>query len=199
MLCGDTEKVILEYTLTDNKLEKENPIDFPVHLQDNIVLRFYDKNGLINDKSYAFIKTHDNVKKVKIIKNGELCACEMPPFVTHNTFFKLKVLILQGRKKMITNELIIPIRTNDYLDYNRTIAHIFPKHKGAIDDEFMYEKDGWDVASDGMSELEIRELIKDKADVEHKHIHDDITDWDEEVEEDLDLFLLNITDKIREI
>lgn len=192
--------MILEYTITDNKLEKENPIDYPVHLQNNIILRFNDKNGLINDKSYAFIKTHDNVKKVKIIKNGELCACELPPFTTHNTFFKLKVLVLQDKHQMITNELIIPIRVSDYLDYNRTLAHIFPKSKRPLDDEEMYERSSdWDVASDGMTESEIRELIKDKADVGHKHIHKDITDWDEEVEEDLDLFLLNITDKIREI
>ena len=196
--------MILKYNLTDNILSKEDPTQFPSHLQDNIVLQFEDRDGLINDKSYAYIKTHDSVKKVKIIKNGDLCACELPPFTTHNTFFKLKVLTLQGKHQMITNEIIVPIRTNDYLDYNRTLAHIFPKPKKVMDDEAMYSvSDDWEIAKDGVTESEVRDMLddklKDKADTKHKHKHTDVTDWDEEIDEDFDLFLLNITDKIREI
>lgn len=210
--------MILKYEIQDNTLKKLNPTDYPSHLQDNIVLQFEDKGGVINDRSYAYVKTHDNVKRVKIVKNGNLCACELPPFVTHNTFFKLKVLSLQGRQQMITNEVIVPIRVNDYLDYERTLAHVFPKPKRAIDDEALYyASSDWDIASEGITESKLQSMLtdrfgnkldeleglddklSDKADKKHKHKHTDVTDWDDEIDEDFDLFLLNITDKIREI
>lgn len=211
--------MILKYNLSDNRLEKKDPTDFPNHLQDNIVLQFEDKDGIINDKSYVFIKTHDNVKRVKIVKNGDICACELPPFVTHNTFFKLRVMSLQGMHQMITNEIIVPIRVNDYLDYNRTLAHMLPKPKGTIDDDSLYSiSSDWDIASDSITESELNTILTNrlskelngldervdekmsgKADRVHEHNHSDVTDWDEEVDENINLLLYNLTNRIRGI
>ena len=111
--------MILEYVISDNRLKKKSHLDYPTHLQDNITLQFDDKDGLLNDKSYAFIKTHDYVEKVKIVDNG----CRLPRFVTRETFFTLRVLVMVGDDKMFTNELIVPVRVHDYLDYNRALAH----------------------------------------------------------------------------
>ncbi len=138
--------MILKYELNDNQLVKINQTDYPNHLQDNITLEFYDKTNIINDKTYALIKTHDIVKRVKINNVEGVCSCELPLFVTHQTFFKLRVVVFVGNNlKMMTNELIVPVRVSDYLDYNRGTAHSrkkkFIKHD-AIYDEHMNRYDG---------------------------------------------------------
>ena len=134
--------MILEYIISDNRLVKKSHVDYPTHLQDNIALQFDDKDGLLNDKSYAFIKTHDHVEKVKIVDNG----CKLPKFVTRETFFTLRVLVMVGDDKMFTNELIVPVRVHDYLDYNRALAHSrykkAPLRSDAIYDEHMNRYDG---------------------------------------------------------
>ena len=142
----DLLRMILKYILSNNQLEKGNPIDYPNYHQTNIVLTFEDKDGLINEKTYAYIKTHNSIEKVKINQDDNCYYCELPSYVTHQTFFKLKVIIFIDEKhKMVTNEVIVPVRVNDYLDYNRGIAHSFSKQKSkdkAIYDEYMDRYDG---------------------------------------------------------
>ena len=113
--------MILKYKLTDNRLIKDDETMYPNHLQDNIVLEFDKDDELPNTKYYAYIKTSDGVKKVRMRKKNGKYSCELPPFVSHYTFFKLQVLTVANKRKFLSNELIIPFRTLDYLDYNRTI------------------------------------------------------------------------------
>lgn len=127
--------MILKYNLSDNRLEKKDPTDFPNHLQDNIVLEFNKSDELPNTKYYAYIKTSDAVKKVRIKKKNGVYSCELPPFVSHYSFFKLQVVSVIDNRKLVTNELIIPFRTLDYLDYNRAMNKIFhPKYPYCEDD-----------------------------------------------------------------
>ena len=127
--------MILKYNLSDNRLEKKDPTDFPNHLQDNIVLEFNKNDELPNAKYYALIKTTDGVKRVRIRKKNGKYSCELPLFVSEYSFFKLKVVTVMGDKKFSTNELIIPFRTLDYLDYNRAMNKIFhPKYPYCEDD-----------------------------------------------------------------
>lgn len=137
--------MILKYKLSDNLLVKTSHITYPNHLQNNVTLEFEDNDGLINDNTYALIKTHDVVERVKIEKSDGFGSCELPKYVSHQTFFKLRVIVLLGEKlKMVTNELIIPIRVNDYLDYQRTVSHPFRKERmrtDAIYDEHMNRYD----------------------------------------------------------
>lgn len=120
--------MILKYILTDNKLQKEDPTSYPQHLQENITLEF-DKtdDSLPNTKYYADIKTPTAIKRTRLKKYNGKYSCELPKWVTQYTFFKLKVHTISEKKHFTTNELIIPINCQDYLDYNRTIAHTFPK------------------------------------------------------------------------
>lgn len=122
--------MILKYIITDNILKKEDVTMYPNHLQDNITLSFTKiDESLPNTKYYADIKTPDAIKRVRLKKYNGKYSCELPKKVTQYTFFKLKVHTISENKHFTTNELIIPIHCQDYLDYNRTIAHTIPKHK----------------------------------------------------------------------
>ena len=103
--------MILKYIITDNMLIKENPLDYPTHLQDNITLQFKDNDGLVNDKTYAFIKTPNHIEKIKINNENGIHTCKLPKSITNETFFTLKVLIIDNdNHKMFTNEIIIPAK-----------------------------------------------------------------------------------------
>ena len=123
--------MILKYNISDNKLEKKDPTDFPNHLQDNVVLEFDKGSNLPNDNYYACIKTPDTVKKVKIVEEDGKYCCELPPFVSHYPFFKVQIMGLVDDTRFVSNELIVPFRTLDYLDYNRSMNVLF-KQKYAI-------------------------------------------------------------------
>lgn len=129
--------MILEYKLSDNVLEKKDPTIFPNHLQENIILKFDKDKHLPNTKYYAHIKTTDGVKKVRIRKKNGVYSCELPPFVSHYPFFKLQVFTIIKGKKMLTNELIVPFKTSDYLGYNRTVNKIFGVRYPLCDEEDM--------------------------------------------------------------
>ena len=119
--------MILKYTFSDNQLVKEDATMYPNHLQDNIKLEFTKTEELPNSKYYVDIKTTDAIKKIRLKKYNGTYTCDLPRWVTHYPFFKLQVHTITDEKHFTTNELIVPIRCLDYLDYNRTIAHTFPK------------------------------------------------------------------------
>ncbi len=209
--------MILKYNLSDNRLEKKDATLFPNHLQDNIVLEFDKNEGLPNTKYYAYIKTSDAVKKVRIKKKNGVYSCELPPFVSHYSFFKLQVVSVIDNRKLVTNELIIPFRTLDYLDYNRSMNKVLNRGYPLCDNDFKTSTrptqptnpSGSDGSSGGGSvpstdsgyynKEEIDGILSSKADLVHKHQHEDIVDWEEEISEDLDLFLFSLTNRIREI
>ena len=132
-------QMILKYNLSDNLLEKKDPTDFPNHLQDNIVLEFDKDEELPNTKYYAHIRTPDAVKKVRIRKRNGKYICDLPPFVSHNTFFKLQIMSLVDEKRFVSNELIIPFKTIDYLGYNRETHKMFHPRYPYCDDEFPHK------------------------------------------------------------
>lgn len=132
--------MILEYKITDNKLVKKDATMYPNHLQDNITLEFEKEEELPNTKYYAYIKTTDGVKKIRLRKKNGKYTCELPNFVSNYTFFKLQVLSIINNKKFLTNELIIPFNTPDFLDYNRTINKIFKRKYPLCDDDFKHKK-----------------------------------------------------------
>lgn len=121
--------MILKYSFSDNILEKDDPTYFPNLLQDNVKLEFSKTDELPNSKYYADIKTVDAVKRVRLRKYNGVYSCELPKWVTHYPFFKLLVHTFNDGNHFTTNELIIPVRCLDYLDFNRTVAHAFKHHK----------------------------------------------------------------------
>lgn len=196
--------MILKYNLSDNRLEKKDPTDFPNHLQDNIVLEFDKNSSLPNDNYYAYIKTPDAVKKVKIINKDGKYSCELPPFVSHYSFFKVQIMGLVDERRFVSNELIVPFRTIDYLDYNRSMNVLFNqkykvKDKGYIPKDESSEQEQEPVTIDIYNKDEINNLLDEKADLIHQHQAEDITDWDEEVDENIDSLLHNLTNRIRGI
>ena len=138
--------MILKYRLTDNHLKKKDVTEYPNHFQNNITLEFEDTDGILNNTAYAYIKTHNIIEKIKINNTNGNYSCELPTYVTHQTFFKLKIVVfLDEKHRIVTNELIIPIRVDDYLDYNRSVAHSVSKQRinsKAIYDEHMDRYDG---------------------------------------------------------
>lgn len=138
--------MILKYILTDNILKKEDATMYPNLLQDNVKLEFTKTDETLpNAKYYADIKTHDNVKKVKLTMSDGKLSCDLPRMVSSNTFFKLSLHTIVDDRHFTTNELIVPIRVNDYLDYQRTVSHPFRKERmrtDAIYDEHMNRYDG---------------------------------------------------------
>lgn len=201
--------MILKYNLSDNRLEKKDPTDFPNHLQDNIVLEFDKNSSLPNDNYYAYIKTPDAVKKVKVTETGGKYSCELPPFVSHYPFFKVQIMGLVDEKRFVSNELIVPFRTLDYLDYNRSMNVLF-NQKYAIKHTHKDKEQGQDepthdeptpipIDIDTYNKDELDTLLNEKADLIHQHQAEDITDWDEEVDENIDLLLHNLTNRIRGI
>lgn len=196
--------MILKYNLSDNRLEKKDPTDFPNHLQDNIVLEFDKDSSLPNDNYYAYIKTPDAVKKVKITETDGKYSCELPLFVSHYPFFKLQLMGMVNERRFISNELIIPFRTIDYLDYNRSMNVLFNqkykvKDKGYAPNWQEQEQEQETVTVDIYNKDEINNLLDEKADLIHQHQAEDITDWDEEVDENIDSLLHNLTNRIRGI
>lgn len=196
--------MILKYKIKDNILTKINPTDFPSHLQDNIVLQFNDEDGLINDKGYVYVKTSDAVKKVKIVEDSGKYSCELPLFVSHYPFFKLQVMSVVGERRFVSNELIIPFRTLDYLDYNRAMNKLFNdkyriKHTPTQNVPNGSEGEPITVDIDTYNKEELDTLLNEKADLIHQHQAEDITDWDEEVDENIDSLLHNLTNRIRGI
>ena len=196
--------MILKYNLSDNTLEKKDATMYPNHLQDNIILEFDKKENLPNTKYYAYIKTSDAVKKVKITETDGKYSCELPLFVSHYPFFKLQVMSVVDEKRFVSNELIIPFRTLDYLDYNRAMNKLFNDkyrirhtHKQAVPNNKEDEPISVDIDTYNKEELDT--LLNEKADLIHQHQAEDITDWDEEVDENIDLLLHNLTNRIRGI
>lgn len=194
--------MILKYDLSDNRLEKKDPTDFPNHLQDNIVLEFDKSSSLPNDNYYAYIKTPDAVKKVKIANNDGKYSCELPPFVSHYSFFKVQIMGMVDENRFVSNELIVPFRTLDYLDYNRSMNVLF-NQKYRL--KHTYKEQGQDdqtqvpIDIDTYNKDELDTLLNEKADLIHQHQAEDITDWDEEVDENIDSLLHNLTNRIRGI
>ena len=122
--------MILKYKFTDNELIKEDATMYPQFTQENIKLEFTKTDeGLPNTKYYVNVKTRDAIKKLRLKKYNGVYSCELPKWVTNYTFFKLQVHSFVEDKHFSTNELIIPVRCLDYLDYNRAMAHTFPKPK----------------------------------------------------------------------
>ena len=201
--------MILEYKLSDNKLVKKDATMYPNHLQDNIILEFEKDEELPNTKYYAYIKTSDGVKKVRMRKRNGKYTCELPPFVSHYTFFKLQVLTVINKRKLLTNELIIPFNSLDYLDYNRTVNKILHTRYPLCDDDSRHKRKHHHhhkpdpkptpTPTDTYNKEEIDDFLKEKANLIHKHQHDDVVDWEEEISEDLDLLLFQLTNKIREV
>ena len=203
--------MILKYNLSDNRLEKKDPTDFPNHLQDNIVLEFDKNSSLPNDNYYAYIKTPDAVKKVKIVNDDGNYSCELPPFVSHYPFFKLQVMGMVGERRFVSNELIIPFRTIDYLDYNRSMNVLFNqkyKVRHIPKEQEQGQEQGQDepthdeptpipIDIDTYNREELDTLLNEKADLIHQHQAEDITDWDEEVDENIDSLLHSLTNRIR--
>ena len=134
--------MILKYILSDNKLEKVDATLFPNHLQDNVKMEFVKSEDLPNSKYYIDIKTVDAVKRVRLEKEDNSYVCDLPKWVTHYPFFKLQAHTLVGDRHFTTNELIVPVRCLDYLDYNRGIAHTHkqPKRGACYDDDFKKEQ-----------------------------------------------------------
>ena len=132
--------MILKYTLSDNQLVKEDATMYPNNLQDNIKLEFAKTEELPNSKYYVDIKTTDAIKKVRLKKYNGTYTCDLPKWVTNYPFFKLKVHTFVDGNHFVTNELIVPVRCLDYLDYNRTIANNFPQPRdGSCYDDFDFK------------------------------------------------------------
>lgn len=149
----------LKYIFTDNQLKKGDATVFPNHLQENIKLEFIKTDDTLpNSKYYADIKTPDAIKRIRLKKYNGMYSCELPKWVTNYTFFKLRIHTITEHKHFTTNELIIPIRCNDYLDYNRTIAHTMPRmRKRCYDEDFKKEQKRYDYYRE-IEELLIQNL-----------------------------------------
>ncbi|MBP5422975.1 MAG: hypothetical protein J6Y78_11095 [Paludibacteraceae bacterium] len=134
--------MILKYKLTDNRLIKDDETMYPNHLQDNIKLEFMKSDELPNSKYYLDIKTVDVVKRLRLKKYEGVYSCDLPKWVTSYPFFKLQAHTVTDNKHFTTNELIIPVRCLDYLDYNRAIAHSFkqPQREACYKDDFKREQ-----------------------------------------------------------
>ena len=139
--------MILKYQFTDNILKKEDATMYPQHLQENIRLEFNKTDETLpNSKYYVDVKTREAVKRIRLKKYNGLYSCNLPKWVTNYTFFKLQVHTISENQHFTTNELIIPVRCMDYLDFNRTIAHTMPRHKkhNCHYDEFKKEQKEYD-------------------------------------------------------
>ncbi len=181
------------------------------------IFNFIDTTENLFIDENIFVIFQDSWGKRKTIflgKYNSALSCNVPNDVLKGTYFKISIY---AGDLVTTNIVTIPLIESNYStcdtiqeeDYYKDIfVEIFNQLDAKVDkikingNYLEIYKENVLIESiwmDTVNEEFVRDLIDDKAEKIHQHITDDVSDFEEKVEIDLDVLLDGLTETIRQI
>lgn len=173
----------------------------------NILIVRFDFDSWWDDLNvFAIFKNKSESYCLAVDVQNSVGECVVPHEVLHERWFRLT---LYGGDLLTTNEVTIYLEESGYTtDISATsdpspdvFVQVFEKLEDRADVNHTHSISGVDNLND---ELEsIHNELNLKSNVGHNHTSNDVTDFskslENEIDEDLDLLLLNLSEKINEL
>ena len=175
----------------------------------NILVAKFEFNKAWNDVTpFAIFKNKTNSYCIPISMEENIGECVVPHEVLQSKWFKMTLF---GGDLLTTNELTIYLVESGYTeDISSTVepsadifVQIYDELNNKANINHIHTVEDVDGLSDALDSVISDDILSTKADLYHTHTTNDITDFgqtlEEEIDEDLDLLLLNLSEKINQI
>lgn len=202
------ENKIVKFQVNGQHLKRVDKVVVVNKLRNILVAKFEFKQGWSELTPFAIFKNKKKSYCIPISMEENIGECVVPHEVLQSKWFKMTLF---GGNLITTNELTIYLVESGYTtDISSTAepsADIFVQvyeelsHKADIDHTHVVE----DIngLSEALDSVISDDILSTKADLYHTHTSNDIVDLEqtleEEIDEDLDLLLLNLSEKINQI
>ncbi len=152
----------IEFFLQDNRIIRKDSTQKLNLAQNDITIHFINKGEpLPTKKIYVLLKTPDATYRHRLNENLELLK---PPLqLAEHKFFKISLYYTVNEKRITTNELIIPLDRNGWLEYKKSNHHHQHYKREDCDDKCgEYYPDVFDFILDELKISINKIIIKEK-------------------------------------
>lgn len=202
------ENKIIRFQVNGQHLKRVDKVIVVNKLRNILVANFEFKKGWSEVTPFAIFKNKTESYCIPISMEENIGECIVPHEVLQSKWFKMTLF---GGDLITTNELTIYLVESGYTtDISSTaepsvdiFVQIYDELSHKSDIGHIHTIEEMDGLSDVLDSKADVDALADKADLHHTHISNDVIDFgqtlEEEIEEDLDLLLLNLSEKINQI
>lgn len=197
---------ILKFQVKDQHLKRIDETVVVNKLKNILVARFDFKEGWDDLNVFAIFKNENKSYCLSVNLEDNIGECVVPWEVLQGRWFKLTLF---GGNLLTTNEITIYLSESGYTtDVDSTsdpspdiFVELFEKFDEKADVDHTHNISDVNNLDDELAS--IHNELNQKSNVGHNHTSNDVTDFakslETEIDEDLELLLLNLSEKINEI